>query len=88
MDLGIKGKVAAITGGSAGIGLAIAQGLAEEGVNLAICARDEERVTRVAKTIGDAWGVKTIGIRADVSKVEDVNHFVARSKRYLVGPIS
>ena len=77
MDLGIKGKVAAITGGSVGIGLAIAQGLAEEGVNLAICARDEERVTQVAKSIGDACGVKAIGIRADVSKVEDVNHFVA-----------
>ena len=77
MDLGIKGKVAAITGGSVGIGLAIAQGLAEEGVNLAICARDEERVTRVAKTIGEACGVKAIGIRADVSKVEDVNRFVA-----------
>lgn len=58
MDLGIKGKVAAITGGSVGIGLAIAQGLAEEGVNLAICARDEERVTRVAIEIGDAYGLE------------------------------
>ena len=58
MDLGIKGKVAAKTGGSVGIGLAIAQGLAEEGVNLAICARNEDRVTRVAKTIGDPYGEK------------------------------
>lgn len=77
MDLGIQGKVAVITGGSVGIGLAIAHGLAEEGVNLAICARDEERVTRVARNIADTHGVKTIGVRADVSKTEDVNHFVA-----------
>jgi NAD(P)-dependent dehydrogenase (short-subunit alcohol dehydrogenase family) len=85
MDLGIKGKVAAITGGSVGIGLAIAQGLAEEGVNLAICARDEERVTRVAKTLGDAYRVKAIGVRADVSKVQDINHFVTEIDKVFGG---
>ena len=85
MDLGMKGKVAVITGGSIGIGLAIAQELANEGVNLAICARNEEKVTRVAKTISDTYGVKAIGIQADVSKVEDVNHFVAKIEKVFGG---
>ena len=85
MDLGMEGKVAAITGGSVGIGLAIAQGLAEEGVNLAICARDEERVNRVAKTIVDACGVKAIGIRADVSKAEDADRFAAEIENVFGG---
>lgn len=77
MDLEIKGKVAAITGGSVGIGLAVAEGLAKEGVHLALCARDGERVARIAKTIADNYGVQVIGMPADVSKVEDVNRFVA-----------
>ena len=39
MDLGLKGKVAVVTGGSVGIGLAIAEGLAAEGVDVVIAAR-------------------------------------------------
>ncbi len=48
MDLGLKGNVAVVTGGSVGIGLAIARGLAAEGVHLALCARNRERVREVA----------------------------------------
>ena len=44
MDLGLKDKVAVITGGSVGIGLAIAEGLAAEGVNLVLAARGIERL--------------------------------------------
>ena len=44
MDLGLKGKVAVITGGSVGIGLAIAEGLAAEGVDIVLAARGVERV--------------------------------------------
>ena len=44
MDLGLKGKVAVVTGGSVGIGLAVADGLAAEGVDVVIAARGEERV--------------------------------------------
>ena len=56
MDLGLKDKVAAVTGGSAGIGVAIARGLAAEGVHLALCARNEERVIQIAREIGDEFG--------------------------------
>jgi NAD(P)-dependent dehydrogenase (short-subunit alcohol dehydrogenase family) len=75
MELGLNGKVAAITGGSVGIGLAIAQGLAEEGVHLALCARNEERVVQVAKQISQRYGIQAIGVKADVSKAEDINYF-------------
>ena len=85
MDLGIKGKVAAITGGSDGIGLAIAQGLAEEGVNLAICARNEARITEAVAMLGSKYGVKAIGVPADVSKVDDVNHFIGEIEQAFGG---
>jgi len=47
MDLQLTGKVAVITGGTVGIGLAIARGLAAEGAHLALCARDEQRLRAV-----------------------------------------
>ena len=46
MDLGIKGKVALVTGGSRGLGRQSALALAAEGVNVAICARGEERLNQ------------------------------------------
>ncbi len=48
MDLGIKGKVALVTGGSRGLGRQSALALAAEGVNVAICARGEERLNQTA----------------------------------------
>ena len=43
MDFELKGKVALVTGASRGIGLKIAHGLASDGMNLCICARNEEQ---------------------------------------------
>jgi NAD(P)-dependent dehydrogenase (short-subunit alcohol dehydrogenase family) len=77
MDLGLRDKVAVITGGSVGIGLAVAEGLAQEGVRVALCARDEARVVGVAKAIREHYGVGAIGVSADVSKAEDIARFVA-----------
>jgi NAD(P)-dependent dehydrogenase (short-subunit alcohol dehydrogenase family) len=77
MDLGLKNQVAIVTGGSLGIGLAVAEGLAAEGVQLALCARDEGRVKQVASDIASKYGVKTIGVQADVSKAEDIERFMA-----------
>lgn len=85
MDLGLKDKVAVITGGSVGIGLAIAQGLAGEGVHLALCARNEERVVAVAKAISDQYGVRAVGVKADVSKPDRIRHFVAEIEKEFGG---
>ena len=74
MDLGLSGKVAVITGSSVGIGLAVAAGLAQEGVNVALCARDEARVEREAARLAE-YGVETLGVVADVSRTDDITRF-------------
>ena len=50
MDMELQDKVAVITGGSVGIGLAVAEALAAEGVHLALVARQEERVKQAPRT--------------------------------------
>ena len=61
MDLGLKGKSAAISGGSQGLGNAIANALADEGCNVAISARGEERLNQAVEELS-AKGVKAVGI--------------------------
>ncbi len=78
MELQLAGKKAFITGGSVGIGLAVAHALAAEGVEVAICARDDERVQREARAVAQAHGVRTLGIRADVSRRDDIEAAVER----------
>ena len=75
MDLGIKGKYALITGASHGIGRSIALKLAQEGCNVAICARNKDRLVDVVKEIR-ALGVDVIGIQADVMNVSDIDKTV------------
>jgi NAD(P)-dependent dehydrogenase (short-subunit alcohol dehydrogenase family) len=67
MDLQLTDKVAVITGGTVGIGLAIARGLAAEGVHLALCARDGDRLTAVADRIRTDFGVRVVTVAADVA---------------------
>ncbi len=67
MDLGLQNKVAIITGGSIGIGLAIAEGLAAEGVHLVLVARQEERLQAEAERLAAHYQVQAIGVAADVS---------------------
>jgi len=80
MDLGLKGKVALITGASQGIGKAIALTLAEEGCNLAICARGKEALDSSAKEIR-AKGVEVLAIQSDVTKPEDNKNFVSQAAK-------
>jgi NADP-dependent 3-hydroxy acid dehydrogenase YdfG len=63
MDLQLRDKVAVVTGGSVGIGLAIARGLAAEGTNLVLCARDADRLQAVSDKIQSEFPVRAIGVR-------------------------
>jgi NAD(P)-dependent dehydrogenase (short-subunit alcohol dehydrogenase family) len=73
MDLGLKGRVAAIMGGSAGIGKAIAAGLAAEGVDLVLMARDRDNLEGAAKEITDLWPVEVLAQPADNTDSATVN---------------
>src|ERR1700686_5122245 len=66
MDLGLKGKNVLVTGGSKGIGLAIAELFAAEGANVAICACNADEVGKVVKALA-AKGVKSWGKGIDVA---------------------
>lgn len=70
MDLGLRGKVAVVTGSSVGIGLAIVEGLAAEGANVVISARGEARAEAEAARIAERFGVRTLAVAADVGTVE------------------
>jgi NAD(P)-dependent dehydrogenase (short-subunit alcohol dehydrogenase family) len=85
MDMQLKGKVALVTGGSVGIGLAVAEGLAREGVSLVLCARNEERLAKECKRIAQAQGVKVIGVPADVGKAADVAAVASRAQQEFGG---
>ena len=75
MDLGLKGKNAAITGSSQGIGHAIASSLADEGCNVALSARNQDRLDQAVKEM-EAKGVKAVGILVDLSSEDGCKKFV------------
>ncbi len=72
MDLKLKGKVAVVTGGSLGIGRAVTEALAAEGVRVAIVARSKVALEQAAREIGEKTGVEIMAVPADVSSTEQV----------------
>ena len=74
----LTGKVAIVTGGYHGIGRGIAEGLAEAGADIVICARNQERCAEACKEI-EKLGVKAVPIRCDISKSEEVEDLVAKA---------
>ncbi|ADP16367.1 MULTISPECIES: SDR family NAD(P)-dependent oxidoreductase [Achromobacter] len=78
MDLQLKGKVAVVTGGSLGIGRAVTEALAAEGVRVAIVARRQAQLDEVAAEITKATGVEVLGVAADVSDTAQVNAMMQR----------
>ena len=78
MDLGLKGKVALVTGASQGIGKVIGLTLAEEGCNLAICARGKDKLDSSAEEMRTK-GAEVLAIPSDVSKQEDNRNFVSQA---------
>ena len=85
MDLGLKGKVAVITGGSIGIGLAIAEGLAAEGVDVVLAARGAERVREEASRVARTYGVRAEGVACDVGAPEGVDALIAATRERFGG---
>jgi NADP-dependent 3-hydroxy acid dehydrogenase YdfG len=80
----LRSRVALVTGGTRGIGLAIAERLARLGASIAICGRDEVALNRAKATL-QAAGVPVYAQIADVSRSEAVNEMVARSAVALGG---
>jgi 3-oxoacyl-[acyl-carrier protein] reductase len=81
MDLGLEGRRAAVAGASSGLGLATARALAAEGVRVAICGRDRERIERAAASLdGDA-----VGIVADMATADGPASFVQKTEAELGG---
>ncbi len=75
MDLGLRGKVAVVTGGTEGIGRATALKLAQEGAKVAICARRQELLDQTAAEIGKT-GAEVLAVAADMSKPADIERFM------------
>jgi 3-oxoacyl-[acyl-carrier protein] reductase len=72
VDLGLTGKVALVAASSRGLGRAVAEELAREGVQLVLCARGEEALRETADAIRGANGVHVEAVAADVSRPADV----------------
>jgi len=84
MDLGLKGKNAAITGSSQGIGFAIATALAKEGCNVALSGRGAQGLDVAVKEL-QALGVKAVGVVNDFASEEGCSKFVAEAASQLGG---
>jgi NAD(P)-dependent dehydrogenase (short-subunit alcohol dehydrogenase family) len=85
MDLGLAGKHAIVTGGSLGIGKAIARELAREGADVAVVARTKETLEATARELAAETGRRVIPLAADVTSKAQVDEMVAQAARQLGG---
>ena len=76
MDLGLTGKVAIVTGGSRGIGKAIAGELAREGADVAVCGRNQETIGEAAQALAKDTGRRIVPIVADTTQWDSVTRMV------------
>lgn len=84
MDLGIQGKVALVTGGSKGIGLAIAEGLLQEGAKVMISSRNQENVDQAVQQLSQiSPDVK--GFAVDVAKSAEIDELLATCQQHCAG---
>jgi 3-oxoacyl-[acyl-carrier protein] reductase len=79
MELNMRGQVALVTGASKGIGKAIAQALAAEGVNLALCARGADLLEAVAEALQQRHDVRVLPVSADLSSLNGVRSLVQQT---------
>jgi NAD(P)-dependent dehydrogenase (short-subunit alcohol dehydrogenase family) len=74
----LTGRVAVVTGGSKGLGFAMASGLASAGADVVLVSRHEDQARTAADEIGRAYSRRAVGIRADVTNQSEVEALVAR----------
>jgi NAD(P)-dependent dehydrogenase (short-subunit alcohol dehydrogenase family) len=80
----LSGRTAIVTGGGSGIGRQMAEGLAELGANLVLCARKAERCEQAAAEL-ETLGVRALGLGCDVREPEQVEAVVSRTREELGG---
>src|SRR4030095_9550481 len=85
MELGLQGKHAIVTGGSRGIGKAIALELAREGADVAIGARSKQDLEASARELAAQTGRRVIPLTADVTSKEQVDSMVSQAAQQLGG---
>ena len=87
MDLELKGKRALVTGGSRGIGKAVARALAREGADVALLARDRQRLAATAAELSAAFGGRVVAVGADSGDDAQVERAVGEAAALLGGSI-
>src|SRR6266542_742237 len=75
MSESLSGKVAAVTGGTRGIGRAIVERFLHEGAHVAFCGATKKGVDRAVKELTERYGESVTGEAADVSKLDQVRNF-------------
>jgi NAD(P)-dependent dehydrogenase (short-subunit alcohol dehydrogenase family) len=80
MDLGLGGKVAIVTGGSKGIGRAVALSLLSEGANVLVCARGQEALDEIVAAAGSAAPGRIAAAAADLTRPEAIEAVVERCR--------
>ncbi|HEU0300012.1 MAG TPA: SDR family oxidoreductase [Longimicrobium sp.] len=79
MDLGLKDRVAIVTGGSMGLGRAIARELSRERARVVVAARNEQRLQRAAEEIRRETGCQVMAVRTDMTRPEDIRALVEQT---------
>ena len=77
MDLGLAGKVAVVTGGSQGIGLATARSLGREGARVVTCGRRADLLESAVGRLQEETGAEIVPVQADVSRAADVERLIS-----------
>ena len=75
----LEGRSALITGGTKGLGRAMAEGLASSGADVMITSRNSEEAARVASEISATYGTRTVGIQRDVSSPKEVDATIKKT---------